>query len=70
VVFETLILKLLCFSLNLAEVSLSKWAYLVSRWLTPHKRGVGPEPAYSVEKLVYVMSGFATLILIRGFCSG
>jgi len=26
--------------------------------------------AYSVEKLVYVMSGFATLILIRGFCSG
>ena len=31
-----LILKLLCFSLKIAEVSLSKWAYLVSRWLTPH----------------------------------
>ena len=31
VVFETLIVKLLCFSLNLAGVSLSKWSYLVSR---------------------------------------
>ena len=31
VVFETLILNLLCFSLKIAEVSLSKWAYLVSR---------------------------------------
>ena len=28
---SSLILKLLCFSLKIAEVSLSKWAYLVSR---------------------------------------
>jgi len=31
VVFDMLILKLLCFGLKIAEVSLSKWAYLVSR---------------------------------------
>jgi hypothetical protein len=30
----------------------------------------GLEPAYSVEKLVCEMSGFATLILMRGLCSG
>ena len=30
-------MKLLCFSLKMAEVSLSKSGYLVSRWLTPHR---------------------------------
>ncbi len=43
VVFDMLILKLLCFSLKIAEVSLCKWAYLVSRWLTPHTFHLTPD---------------------------
>jgi hypothetical protein len=34
--FDMLILKLLYFSLKVAEISLSESGYLVPRWLTPH----------------------------------
>ena len=38
VVFDTLILRFLCFRLKIADVSLSQWGYLVSHRLTPHTR--------------------------------
>jgi hypothetical protein len=36
VVFDTLILRFLCFRLKKADVSLSKWGYLVPHRLTSH----------------------------------
>jgi hypothetical protein len=35
-VFDMLVLILLCFSLKVAEVSLSESGHLVPWWLTPH----------------------------------
>jgi hypothetical protein len=47
-----LILILLCFSLKVAEVSLSESGHLVPRWLTPH---TGNVPTQSLT-LVLLMS--------------